>query len=92
MDSKVPLCTLMQRGRQSCITFHHGVEERAQHAALGGASAESEGGGEVRARFYSLWAVRKNLFDPSADGGREVQQFINQDVRMIVLNAELESM
>lgn len=40
------------------------VEKRAQHTAMGGVSAESDGGGDVRARFYSL-RVCKKLFNPT---------------------------
>lgn len=60
-----------------------GIQERAQHTALGGACAEGQGGGAGGAYLNHLRAVSQEVLDPGTDGGGEsdVDELVHQDIR-----------
>ncbi len=49
----------------------HGVQERAEHAALRGAGVESQGGGCGGAYPHSLGSACQEVQDPITEGGVE---------------------
>ncbi len=53
------------------VMCEQGVQEGAEHAALRGASVESQGGGFRAAYPHSLRSAHQEVQDPVTDGGVE---------------------